>query len=292
MTEATTSADAGNVAPAPIAEAAPATTSTQPASQSWRDSLPEDIRGHASLSKFETQEGLAKSYLNLEKMLGQEKIPVPKEGDTEGWQRYYKAGGLPEKPDYGFTKPETLPEGFQYDEAMDTRLATIFHKANVLPAQAKPLRDELMALVSEGAQENLQAANAQKAARDLEVQRGTEALKQEWGQAFEQRGKVAGAAINKFLSPETIAALDSAGIANNPAIVRDMYNLGVKLAGEKELIGAVETSQSPTDLDAAIAAHRSAYEAVLMDKSHPDHNLRVQERNRLFEKRYNTVPAA
>lgn len=284
MTDATTPAPvADNVAPAPIAEAAPATTSQA----SWRDALPEDIRGHASLSKFETQEGLAKSYLNLEKMLGGEKIPVPKEGDAEGWQRYLKAGGLPEKPDdYGFTKPETLPEGFQYDEALDKRLAGMMHKANVLPSQAKALREELMALVAEGAQENLNTANAQKAAKDLEVQRGTEALKQEWGQAFEQRGKVAGAAINKFLSPETIAAMDAAGLANNPAIVRDMYNLGTKLAGEKELIGALETSQSPADLDSAIADYRSKHGAAMMDKNHPDHRVRVAEFTKLYERRF------
>jgi len=283
LTDAPAPAPADNAAPAPIAEAAPATTS----SPSWLDDLPDDLKTSPSLSKFETKEGFAKSYINLEKMLGSEKVPVPKEGDAEGWTRYLKAGGLPDTPDaYGFTKPETVPEGFNYDEGLDKRIAGMMHKANLLPSQAKAMREELMGLVAEGAQENLNASKAQEAAKALDVQRGTDALKQEWGPAFEQRGKVAGAAINKFLSPETIAAMDAAGLANNPAIIKDMYNLGVKLAGEKELIGVAEQSQAPTDLDAAIADHRSKHGAALQDRSHPDHKLRVAEMTALFNKRF------
>jgi hypothetical protein len=289
LTEETTSADAGNVATATNAEAAAATTS-QP---SWLDDLPDDLKSSPSLSKFETKEGFAKSYINLEKMLGSEKVPVPKEGDAEGWARYLKAGGLPDSADgYAFTKPEKLPEGFQYDEALDKRLAGIMHKAQALPGQAKVLREELMALVAEGATQNLDAAKAKEAERSVAIERGLQALKQEWGPAFEQRGKVAGAAIGKFLSPETIAAMESAGLANDPAIIKDMYNLGVKLAGEKELIGVAEQSQSPGDLDTAIADFREKHSTALFDRSHADHGLRTKELTALFERRFGTNPAA
>lgn len=285
---------AANAAAAPVVAEAPAPAAAvvadNAASKDWKELLPEDIRGHQSLANYQTLEGLVKSHINLEKMLGSEKVPVPKEGDQDGWSRYFKAAGLPDNPDgYAFAKPEALPEGFQYDEALDKRLAGMMHKANLLPGQAKPLREELMKMVAEGVTENVNATKQQQAAREVEIQRATEALKQEWGPTFEQRGKVAGAAINKFLSPETIAAMDAVGLANNPAIVKDMYNLGVKLAGEKELIGVVETSQAPRDLDAAIADHRLKHGEALNDRSHPDHSVRLKELTNLFNQRFGSA---
>ena len=289
MTDATTSADAGNVADATTtAEAAAVTTAETTTSQtSWRDSLPEDIRASTSLSKFETLEGFAKSYVNLERMLGSEKVPVPKEGDEEGWQRYYKAGGLPEKPeDYGFSQPERVPDGMVYSQELDQRLAGIMHGAGLNKSQASKVREQLMAIVSEGGTAQLEAGQKAEADRKAAIQAGELALQQEWGTAFEQRGKIAGAAINKFLSPETIAAMDAAGLANNPAIIKDMYTLGVKLAGEKELIGAGGETASPGDLDAQIADLRQKHGAALFDRSHPDHAQRTKELTALFERRY------
>lgn len=289
MTDAAAPAPvADNAAPAPIAEPqAPAVPDKPQGEASWRDSLPEDIRASTSLSKFETLEGFAKSYVNLERMLGSEKVPVPKEGDEEGWQRYYKAGGLPEKPeDYGFAQPERVPDGMVYSQELDQRLAGIMHGAGLNKSQASKVREQLMAIVSEGGTAQLEAGQKAEADRKAAIQAGELALQQEWGTAFEQRGKIAGAAINKFLSPETIAAMDAAGLANNPAIIKDMYTLGVKLAGEKELIGAGGETASPGDLDAQIADLRQKHGAALFDRSHPDHAQRTKELTALFERRY------
>lgn len=283
MTDETTSADAGNVAATTTTEAATTTTSAT----SWRDTLPEDIKASPSIAKFETIEGLAKSYTNLEKMLGADKVVIPKEGDTEGWERFYKAAGAPDAPDaYGFKAPEKVPDGMQYNPELDSRIATIFHGAKLNKQQAAAVREGLLEIVGQGATESLDASKKAEADRLLAIQQGEQALKAEWGTAYDQRGKAAGAAINKFLSPETIAALDSAGLANNPAIIKDMYNLGVKMVGEKDLIGASEQSQSPADLDASIADFRAKHQAALFDKSHADHAQRTKEFTALFERRY------
>lgn len=284
MTDETTSADAGNVAA--TTEAATTTTSTA-ATQSWRDSLPDDIKSVPTLSKFETIEGLAKSYVNLEKTLGSEKVAIPKDGDTEGWERFYKAAGAPDAPAaYGFKAPETVPEGMQYNPDLDKQIAGIFHGAKLNKQQAAAVREGLLEIVGKGATESLDASKQAEASRAQAIAQGEQALKAEWGTAYEQRGKVAGAAINKFLSPETIAAMEAAGLASNPAIVKDMYTLGVKLAGEKELIGASEGSQSPGDLDSAIATFRQSHSAALFDRAHPDHALRTKELTALFQRRF------
>lgn len=274
---------ADNAAPAPVPAAAPATT----APTSWRDTLPDDIKTNASLSKFDTIEGMAKSYVNLEKMLGAEKVPVPKEGDEEGIQRFFKAAGWPDKPDgYGFKAPEKLPDGMVYNAELDGKLAGIFHGSKLTASQASKVREGLMEIVSSGATETLEASKLREAETAAAIQKAEETLKAEWGQAYEQRGKVAGAAINKFLSPETIAAMEAAGLANNPAIVKDMYKLGTALAGEKELIGEAEQNMAPADYEAAIADFRQKHNAALFDRSHPDHALRTAEYTKLFERRY------
>ena len=63
--------------------------------------------GGCTMQKFaDTKEGLTAavtSHLELEKMLGGEKVPIPKgPDDKEGWQRYSKAMGVPVNPnEYG-----------------------------------------------------------------------------------------------------------------------------------------------------------------------------------------------
>lgn len=269
--------------PAPI----PAPSPAAPPAQDWRTSIPEDIRSDPNFAKYETAEGFYKGHLSLVKMLGSEKIAIPKEGDAEGWDRAFKALGAPDTPDaYGFKAPEKIPDGMQYNPDLDKRIATIFHGAKLNPQQAAKVREGLMEVVGQGATESLDATKQAEAQRLQAIQQGEIALKAEWGQAYEQRGKAAGAAINKFLSPETIAAMDAAGLANNPAIIKDMYNLGVKMVGEKDLIGEADIAQSPQELDASIADFRAKHQAALFDRSHPDHAQRQREFTALFEKRY------
>lgn len=292
MTEAAAPAPVADTAATAITAApqAPATQDTQ-AVADWRADLPEDIRDDPTIAKFETKEGLSRAHLSLVKMLGSEKVPVPKEGDEEGASRFFKAAGWPDKPEgYGFKAPEKLPEGMVYNAELDGKIATILHGAKATGSQAAKIREGLMEIVASGASESLQASNAAKAAQEAEMQRADQALKQEWGQAYEQRGRVAGAAINKFLSPETIAVMEAAGLANNPAIVKDMYSLGVKLAGEKELIGEAQHELSPADLDSAIADFRDKHGAALRDMAHPDHTVRLREYQTLFARKFPEQP--
>lgn len=289
MTEAATASapEAGSVAnaeaaPAPVQPSAPAESGSD-----WKASLPEDIRDNPTLANYQTLEGLVKSHVNLEKMLGGDKIPVPKDGDEEGFNRAYKALGWPDAPTgYEFKAPEQVPEGMVYSPELDQQIAGIFHGAKLNKSQAAAVREGLMEIVGKGATDGLEASKVQQAEQQAAIQAAEQALKQEWGTAFEQRGKIAGAAINKFLSPETIAAMDAAGLANNPAIIKDMYNLGVKLAGEKELISSDGELASPADLDSQIADFRTKHSAALFDKSHADHAQRTKEYTALFNRRY------
>lgn len=80
--------------------------------QEWFTGLPEELRGDASLSRFAEKpvEEVARAFVETKKMVGMDKIVLPKgDDDADGWNAYYDAGGRPKDPaEYKF---ETLQEG-------------------------------------------------------------------------------------------------------------------------------------------------------------------------------------
>ncbi|MGE0233239.1 MAG: hypothetical protein AB7S46_15780, partial [Flavobacteriaceae bacterium] len=138
------------------ATGAPIEAEGREAAPNWREELPEEMRAHPSLLKFDSAEGLAKSYLAAEKLIGTEKVPVPK--TDADWERWYRAAGRPERPEeYGFAAPDELPEGLAYDEALDRRLAGLAHEAGLNRRQADRVRAGLMEMVKEGGAQQRQA---------------------------------------------------------------------------------------------------------------------------------------
>lgn len=282
-----TPVETDNVAPVtPDTNAAPPETPPS-ASASWRETLPDDLKESASLSKFETVEGLAKSYTNLEKMLGGDKVNIPKDGDEEGLERWYKAGGWPEDAKgYEFEPPAEVPEGMVYDEELDGRLSGILHSAKLDKRQAAAVRTELMKMVGEGAMENMDASKLADDQRAQALAESEAALKKEWGNAYEQNGKIAGRAINQLFGDELTAVFEENGLGNHPALIRAAHQMGKKLIGEKELIGEGLNEPSPKDLDEQISSYRASNKDALQDGSHPDHALAVQKLTDLYSRRY------
>ena len=62
-----------------VDNAAPSTEQAQ--EQDWRLAMSEEFRTNPSIEKFTTIDGLAKSYLNAESMIGRDKIPMPQTDD-------------------------------------------------------------------------------------------------------------------------------------------------------------------------------------------------------------------
>ncbi|RKZ91789.1 MAG: hypothetical protein DRQ40_09440 [Gammaproteobacteria bacterium] len=73
-------------------------------SDRWQDSLPEDMRTNPTLDKFKDPEGLAKSYIELERMQSRS-LTIPGEHSTDDdWDKYYtkaqEGGHLTVHPDH------------------------------------------------------------------------------------------------------------------------------------------------------------------------------------------------
>src|SRR3990167_10837897 len=117
---------------------------TPPAAFNWKASLAPDLANAPSMKKFEdTKDGFneaVKSHLLLEKLLGYEKVPIPKsKDDTVAWEIFSKAMGIPEKAEgYGLPDVE-IPasmKGLAFDKA---KFSEIVHQQKLTPDAAKGL---------------------------------------------------------------------------------------------------------------------------------------------------------
>lgn len=127
------------------------------------------------------------SHRNLEKLLGSEKIPVPKDAnDAEGWDRFYKAAGRPDAPDgYGLDKLEGA------DPEFAKAAAEVFHASGMSAAQVQ----KVTAWYTEKA---AQIAQAQEEAFIQQTQVDWDALQQEWGPSFAVKSEAARRAAKQF----------------------------------------------------------------------------------------------
>jgi hypothetical protein len=136
---------AGTVPPANVADgavvAAPASAATQPAagdaaSKSWLEALG-DLGKDPSLQMFKEPSALAKSWVNAQKMIGADKVVIPKADAPEAdWEAFYNKVGRPESPDkYEFK----LPEGVTMDESLAKGFKEIAHKNGLSPKQVQAL---------------------------------------------------------------------------------------------------------------------------------------------------------
>jgi hypothetical protein len=133
---------------------------------------------------------MAVGYRHLEKLVGGEKVPLPKgETDTEGWDRVYKALGRPAKP-----------EDYQLP---DLESAAAYHKLGLTARQATGLS---------AWQDTLKAAQEQREKDEAAAQRAQQlaAVRKEWGGEFEENVRLGKRAVREFALEGSVDALEAA----------------------------------------------------------------------------------
>lgn len=255
---------------------------TKPAA-TWKGNLDKDLVNSPLLQKFpDTPEGLSeavKSHIGLEKMLGHEKVPLPKgPEDTAGWALFKKALGIPDKPDgYGLTDA-------QVDESMKAmvfdkgKFQEIMLKHNATPAQAKGLWS---AYQETAKAEYANALNSHKEAMEQVVNE----LKSDWGDAYDGNVQLGQLVINKFSDDKETADYITSVLAREPMAIKWLAKIGNQFAENK--IGDFKYerfSVSPEQAQAEI-------QEILNDPKHPyndknasqkEHDAAVEYVNRLY----------
>lgn len=166
----------------------------------WWDNIEDaDLKGYVQNKAWKDTTELANGYRNLEKLLGSEKIPMPKgDTDAEGWSRVYDALGRPKSAeDYNLPVPEGDPGDFA------KAAAGKFHELGISAKQASALA-EWWNSTAAGQREQMMQQSAQATQQDLA------ALQREWGQAFDENVQLAKQATREFgLSREVLDKMEN-----------------------------------------------------------------------------------
>jgi|TARA_R100001129_G_scaffold142319_1_gene103504 hypothetical protein len=252
-------------------------TETPQVATDWKASLSEAIRSDKSLENIKDIEGLAKSYVHAQKMVGADKIPVPNKYATDkDWDAVYEKLGRPKSADgYKFD----LPQDKKVDEASLKEFSTQAHKLGLLPGQAQGM----VKFYNEMTAKSLQDADGKAlAAREA----SEKALKQEFGQAYDQKVTQA-ATLAKSVGATDILNRnleDGTKLGDHPDMIKVFAQLASKMGEDSIVQASGPTYLTPSQIEKQIGELTQTGSAY-WDKNHPNHQLAVQEVLALREKK-------
>lgn len=249
----------------------------QQAVTDWVASLSPDHRTLVETKGYKTPADVVAAYDAAQKLIGVDKIPLPKDGV---WDEAARAKlGIPKDPTgYQIDRSKfQLPEGMPWDENFEKAALPIAHKLGLTPAQMSGLMEFYAGYAGEGFKQN-QASTA--AAMNASAQ----ALKQEWGAAYDQKLSLASRAAKHFGGDDLIKALNDSGFGNNPHLIRALAKVGANL-GEGGLTTGGSGGFAMTPQEALKEANRIMGDrsGPYWAKDHPEHNETVKRVNALFE---------
>lgn len=268
------------------------------AAASWRDTLPDDIKGDKSLADIKDITGLAKGYVHSQKLIGSSvRIPGPDAGkedlgafyeklltvpgimrmpdasDAQAMEQLYTKLGRPATPEeYKITKPEKLPDGVAINDDMLKSVSATAHKLGLTNAQLQGLVDWQIQDTIARAEQNA------KANKDGEV-----ALRKEYGPAYDQRMGAAKMLIDKFADPATAAELKEAFVSY-PGLARMLANAGVNLLEDAHVNGnGGGLAPTTAELRAQIAEIKNNSDHPYHDKGKPGHKEAIERVNNMYK---------
>lgn len=254
-------------------DAAPSTDAT---STDWTSGFSEELKsfvtGKGVRSAAELAAAFAKTDTDAAAL-----IPPPKDGQ---WNDAARAKlGIPAKAeDYALTRPK-LPDGVPYDDALEKAALPIAHKLGLTPHQLQGLVDFI-------ADHRVGETAALTETLQARMNDAEQALRKDWGGAYERRVSLAGRMAKRFGGDGLIAALNESGFGNNPDLVRAFDQIA-SLVGEDTMKG--DGTPSEPSVDAARAEIARIQGEAMKDPKHPwinahhpEHEAQVERMRILF----------
>jgi len=239
--------------------------------KSWKEAIPEDLRNDPNISKFTELEALAKSYINATRMIGQDKVAVPNNNSTDDqWNEVYNKLGRPESPDK--YKLEIKSDVVPLDDGAIKSFAENAHKLGLNNKQAQG--------ILEFYKESMEGSVQQSRVDTETAQANTEAqLRKEWGRAFDDNIKRAGAVAKANMNPQILdmELKDGTRLGDHPEVIKGFANIA-NLLSEDKLVGTESENVSQgVDYQSEISKIVNDRSGPYWNKSHPDHDKVVQQ---------------
>jgi hypothetical protein len=227
--------------------------------------VPAELRENKSITKFKEPGELAKSYVNLEKMLGSRTEVPADDAPKEQWDAWFKKIGVPETAD-GYDPP-AVPEGMTLDQGILKATREKFRELGVPKAQAKKLMDWYIT-------QEIERTNSILRERAVQHEQGMESLNKKWGAAAPRQIALCQRVVAELGGESVKKILDETGVGNEPAIVEFLARVGGMMEEDK-LITQVNVGTSKEQAEAEIAKIRAEAgkdkKHPLRNKAHPEH---------------------
>jgi len=239
--------------------------------KSWKEAIPEDLRNDPNISKFTELEALAKSYINATRMIGQDKVAVPNNNSTDDqWNEVYNKLGRPESPDK--YKLEVKSDVVPLDDGAIKSFAENAHKLGLNNKQAQGILEFYKESMEGSVQQS--RVDTETAQANAEAQ-----LRKEWGRAFDDNIKRAGAVAKANMNPQILdmELKDGTRLGDHPEVIKGFANIA-NLLSEDKLVGTESENVSQgVDYQSEISKIVNDRSGPYWNKSHPDHDKVVQQ---------------
>ena len=263
-----------NPDPEPIPDNQDPAPDPKPASGdfNWKSQLTPDYANSPTIKLFpDTKEGFnnaVKSHLELQKLMGHEKIPIPKDANDKAAMDVFKrALKVPEKPEgYGLYDPE-IPknmEGLKFDKKFFSETA---HKFNLTPEQAKGLWQTYVD------QSKKSYSDMTKEFQD-QVSAASQQVRQEWGDAYDSKVQLGQMVVNKFSSDQEMNDLVTSKLVSDPRGIKFLAKIGEQFAENR--IGEFKYqrhSLTPDEIEMELSSIRN-------NPNHPYNNEKAVQSER------------
>ena len=218
--------------------------------------LPEEIRDHPSLQSINDVGNLGLSFVNAQRLIGADKIPLPKNPTEDDLSNIYSKLGRPDEPS-GYA---IQADGQILTEGDVNTYTDIAHKLGLSKAQANGILDYYRSSIQ-------QTTEAMSKDAQQEKQMIEESLKAEWGANYDAKVNQANRAVADIAGEDLLNMVleDGTKVGNHPAFIKAFANFAdFKTSVTKEDTiseNSVNYRMSPADAKAKI-------DTIMNDKSH------------------------
>ena len=238
----------------------------------WWETLPDELKNEPTVQKYKSVEEAIKGLVNATKLIGRDKVPVPKpDAPKEEWDAFYQAIGRPDTPD-GY---EIQYEGA--DEEILNSFKQAAHEAGLTPQQVQKIADFWKQTEGQLVEKYEQLAQQQQ-------MQTVQQLQKEWGSKFNAELDTAKKAVRALCDDETIQLLNSTGLGNDVRIVKLFNKLGKMLTEDQ--LGSLDNVAADT-LSAKQELQKlkgdKEFIKILENPFHPEHEAAKAKFRKLHE---------
>lgn len=217
---------------------------------------------------------LVKNYVNAQKMIGADKVVLPsKHATPDEWRQFFNKAGLPvEKEAY---EVKASDEAYVNDEFI-TNFKDKAFELGIMPHQAQ----EMLNWYDSQLKTTSESIDAETLAN---YDKNVEALKTEYGQAYDAKVKLASAVFKEVADDDMKAYVEESGLQNDATFIKLLVRLGEKFQKEDAFdihtnpLGHMTPDQAQNEINKIYSDPNHPYN----NHMHPNHANAVAEMEKL-----------